>query len=174
MTTTRKLDAYASRGLTGYRHAARTIAAGGNLRSLPCRDLDAATAGANEFSLPWPPTLDAIDGWLADHDVDLDAPAGTDDDARRNARDFWSYFNVADELDGDLTLDDLDDTYVAEARRAADLYDLAWPPVLADAEDFALAHSSRWRAWLSGGRGDPVRRPVAQLDGSQPHWPSRQ
>lgn len=146
----RQLDAYARRGLLGYRLAANTLAAGGNLRSLPCRDLDAATAGANEFSLYWPPSVDALEGWLEDHpDVDLDAPAGTDDDARRNASDFWSYFNVADELDGDLTLDDLDDRYVAEARRAADLYDLAWPPVLADAEEFALAHRTALDAAMS-------------------------
>ncbi len=147
---TRQLDTYAHRALVGYRTAAVALDAGGNLGSLTCDVHDAAIAAANDFGLYWPPNLAAIEQWLDDHDVDLDDPAGTDADARRNAADFWSYFNVADELDGGLTLDDLDGTYVDEARHAADVYRLAWPPALADAEEFALRHRTALDAAMRG------------------------
>lgn len=45
--------------------------------------------------------------------------------------DLLEYANVADELTGDLTLDDLDSRYVRRARAAATKYDLSWPPTLA-------------------------------------------
>lgn len=63
--------------------------------------------------------------------------------------DFASYFDCADETYESqgfgahrftLTLDDLDATFVAEARRSADRWGLPWPPHLPDAEEFALAH----------------------------------
>jgi hypothetical protein len=49
---------------------------------------------------------------------------------------FFTYFNVADELDGGLTLDDLDRQAVAEARHASEEFDLPWPPDLSAAEDY--------------------------------------
>lgn len=51
---------------------------------------------------------------------------------------FADYFSVADELDGGLTLDDLDAEFVDEARYAATSLRLPWPPDLATAEEYAL------------------------------------
>lgn len=53
---------------------------------------------------------------------------------------FDSYFAVADELDGGLTLDDLDYKFVAEAERAGRMLDLPFPPILWVAEEFQLDH----------------------------------
>jgi hypothetical protein len=79
---------------------------------------------------------------------------------------FWDYFNAADEIaesvyaglrqdvTGDptetatrrtewlTTLADLDSKMVARARRAADEFGFSWPPSLAEAEEYALAHHS--------------------------------
>ena len=51
---------------------------------------------------------------------------------------FWNYFNAADELDGGLTLEELDRRFVRSARDAAAALGLPWPPYLAAAEDYAL------------------------------------
>ena len=51
---------------------------------------------------------------------------------------FEMYFSVADELDGGLTLDDLDHQFVSEAKTAADEGGLPWPPDLAFAEETML------------------------------------
>lgn len=65
---------------------------------------------------------------------------------------FWDYFNVADEIYESisgppvthpfpaLTLEDLDQDFVARAREAADAFGLSWPPYLPEAEEFALDH----------------------------------
>lgn len=53
---------------------------------------------------------------------------------------FSAYFDVADELDGGLTLADLDRDFVADANSAATRLGLPWPPNLADAEEHALRH----------------------------------
>lgn len=65
-------------------------------------------------------------------------------------REFWSYFNVADELwvtdpDFKLTLDDLLSTFVEEAKRASETFGLPWPPYLPAAEDFALDHKEVYK-----------------------------
>lgn len=57
-----------------------------------------------------------------------------------NSKFFWSYFNVADELDGGLTLEDLDRQAIAEARTASERHGLPWPPDLAEAEVFLQDH----------------------------------
>lgn len=52
---------------------------------------------------------------------------------------FEAYFNVADELDGGLRLDELDAGWVDLAHSAVDEHlDLPWPPHLAAAEEHAL------------------------------------
>lgn len=53
---------------------------------------------------------------------------------------FTEYFNVADELWGELTLDDLARDSIDAARRAADRLGLPWPPYLPAAEEYALDH----------------------------------
>lgn len=53
---------------------------------------------------------------------------------------FFTYFNIADELDGGLTLDELASELVAEARTAAEDLSLPWPPDLSHAEDYLSAH----------------------------------
>ena len=57
---------------------------------------------------------------------------------------FTQYFDCADELEGGLTLDDLDPAFVEEAQEASDIFDLSWPPWLPEAEEFALAMKGRW------------------------------
>ena len=57
---------------------------------------------------------------------------------------FEQYFGVADELEGGLTLDDLDPAFIDEAREAADIFDLSWPPWMPEAEEFALAMRGKW------------------------------
>jgi hypothetical protein len=55
--------------------------------------------------------------------------------------DFAAYFNVADELsDPTMKLEDLDQRYIRQARRASMAQHLSWPPVLAEAEEFYLDH----------------------------------
>lgn len=51
-----------------------------------------------------------------------------------------SYFDVADELDGGLTLGDLEARFVAEARDAAITFGFPWPPHLASAEEYMNDH----------------------------------
>lgn len=51
---------------------------------------------------------------------------------------FVYYMAVADELDGGLTMDDLDVKYVQQSHNAAIKYDLPWPPELSYAEEFLL------------------------------------
>jgi hypothetical protein len=71
---------------------------------------------------------------------------------------FETYFNVADEIyeslarsprhpldDGSsalppLTLADLDNRWVQQARLAAEKFGLSWPPYLPEAEEFSLDH----------------------------------
>lgn len=53
---------------------------------------------------------------------------------------FFTYFNIADELDGGLTLDDLHSTLVDEARTFANSEALPWPPDLATAEEYLNDH----------------------------------
>lgn len=64
----------------------------------------------------------------------------------RDGRQFSAYFDVADELDGGLTLDELYAGLVEDARAAANLLGLSWPPVLAEAEEYALARPLLRRA----------------------------
>lgn len=47
-----------------------------------------------------------------------------------------AYFNVADELDGGLTLPDLDPKWVKQAQDEAVVHDLPWPPELRYAEEW--------------------------------------
>ena len=58
---------------------------------------------------------------------------------------FTVLFDVADELDGGLTLGDLDARAIEEARRAAARFGLSWPPWLAECEEFALDHHRELR-----------------------------
>lgn len=63
------------------------------------------------------------------------------------SREFEAYFGLADEIDGGLTLDDLDEGAQLLAKEAAAALYLPWPPQLAEAEE----------AWLdirSGRRAD--------------------
>jgi hypothetical protein len=61
---------------------------------------------------------------------------------------FAAYFNVADELYSSrqelpplrLSLEDLEEDWVALAQQAAQELDLPWPPILTAAEEFALSH----------------------------------
>lgn len=53
---------------------------------------------------------------------------------------FFTYFNIADELDGGLTLEELSPELVAEALVVSADLDLPWPPDLAHAEDYISAH----------------------------------
>lgn len=58
-----------------------------------------------------------------------------------SSADFRAYFNVADELsDPDMSLEDLESSWVAQAQRGATALDLPWPPQLWVAEDYALDH----------------------------------
>ena len=81
----------------------------------------------------------ASDDWCRTHERSADRVLGGAGAVNVPA-DFHAYFNVADELDGDLTLDDLDDRWVRMARKAASRLGLIWPPLLAAAEDYALDH----------------------------------
>lgn len=58
---------------------------------------------------------------------------------------FRIYFDVADELDGGLTLADLDKKFLRQAYSSAEENDLPWPPLMSAAEDFYLAHLDRLR-----------------------------
>lgn len=62
---------------------------------------------------------------------------------------FTSYFDVADELADELTLDDLDSRFVEEAKQSADENGLSWPPRLAEAEEFQLSNLQVLRSLLS-------------------------
>ncbi len=53
---------------------------------------------------------------------------------------FFTYFNIADELDGGLTLEELAPELVAEAIAVSADLDLPWPPDLAHAEDYLNSH----------------------------------
>ena len=59
---------------------------------------------------------------------------------------FECYFGVADELDGGLTLDDLDPSFVLGAKAYADERHASWPPALAEAEEILLdRREAEWR-----------------------------
>jgi hypothetical protein len=55
---------------------------------------------------------------------------------------FWSYFSVADEIygQGALDLSEINYKYVQEAKDAARIYGLSWPPYLPEAEEYLLDH----------------------------------
>lgn len=56
---------------------------------------------------------------------------------------FCDYFNMADELSAPLTqISDLSGRLQRGARLAADAFQLAWPPRLAEAEEFWLSNRS--------------------------------
>jgi hypothetical protein len=48
---------------------------------------------------------------------------------------FHIYFDIADELDGGLALEELNVIAVGEARKATEHWELPWPPDLAVAEE---------------------------------------
>lgn len=48
---------------------------------------------------------------------------------------FWVYFDIADELDGGLSLDDLDQAAVERAYEYSRAWQLPWPARLAEAEE---------------------------------------
>lgn len=53
---------------------------------------------------------------------------------------FRAYFDVADELGGGLTIDELDRSFVLDALVASRRLGLPWEPELAVAEEYALDH----------------------------------
>ena len=86
--------------------------------------------------------------------------------------DFDTYFGVADELDGGLTLADLDTGWITRARKAAGEYQLPWPPDLVAAEEFYLDWVNRprfvGRSRATGGDGPRERR--VRLAGGREVW----
>lgn len=134
------LDRQTTLALDGYRTYANAVVDGTDHR-LSSMIHDRAKRASDWLDLAWPPTLASLDEWADRTNPIADTgDGGYEAEARRRAENFWSYFNVADELAGGLTLDDLDPTHVDEARDAADVQNLSWPPSLAEAEEFALAH----------------------------------
>lgn len=57
-------------------------------------------------------------------------------------------FNIADEIDGGLGLDDLDERAIAEAQGAATAHGISWPPYLPELEEFFLDHGKQIEAAL--------------------------